>query len=119
MMKPASTERGAVFDLAAAERELRTQDAYARDGHTARTLVREADLRIVLLVMRAGSQIAEHHADETASIHALAGQVRLHLPDHVVELAAGQLLVLEPGLRHDVEAVGDSACLLTLGWQRP
>jgi quercetin dioxygenase-like cupin family protein len=118
MTKPRSTAGGVVFDLAAAERELRQTDAYVREGHAARTLVREPDLRIVLLVMKADGRIAEHRADETASIHALGGHLRLHMPDRVVDLPAGRLLVLERGILHDVEAVLESAFLLTLGWER-
>ena len=117
MSRPELTQRGVVFDLAAIDAEMRHEDAYEREGHTARTLVREDDLRIVLVVMRAGARIAEHRANDTASIHALSGHVRLRLPDNVVDLPAGRLLVLERGLRHDVEAVAESAFLLTLGWQ--
>jgi quercetin dioxygenase-like cupin family protein len=117
MSKPEPINQGAVFDLAAIAAEMRREDAYQRDGHTARTLVREDDIRIVLIVMRAGARIAEHQANETASIHLLSGHVRLRLPDHHAELPAGRLLVLERGLRHDVEAVAESAFLLTLGWQ--
>ena len=117
MSKPESIHQGAVFDLAAIDAEMRREDAYQRDGHTARTLVREDDIRIVLIVMRAGARMAEHRANETASIHTLSGRVRLRLPDHDADLPAGRLLVLERGLRHDVEAVAESAFLLTLGWQ--
>lgn len=106
-----------IFDLAAVDSELRKEDAYQRDGHTARTLVRKPDLRIVLIVMKTGARIAEHHADETACVHAVSGHVRLRLPDQVAQLAAGQLLVIERGLKHDVEAVAESAFLLTLGWR--
>ena len=116
MTKPEPTHQGAVFDLAAIEAEMRSGDAYERDGHTARTLVREPDMRVVLVVMRAGARIAEHQAKDTASVHAIHGHVRLQLPDKVADLTAGRLLVLERGLRHDVEAVTDSAFLLTLGW---
>ena len=35
--------------------------------------------------------------------------------DERVELATGQLLALEPGIPHDVEAIEDSAFLLTIG----
>jgi quercetin dioxygenase-like cupin family protein len=117
MSKPETIVRGAVFDLAAIDAELRREDAYGRDGHTARTLVREGDIRVVLIVMRAGARIAEHRANETASIHALSGHVRLRLPDRDAELLAGRLLVLERGLPHDVEAISESAFLLTLGWK--
>jgi quercetin dioxygenase-like cupin family protein len=109
--------QGTIFDLAAVDSELRREDAYQRDGHTARTLVRKPDLRIVLVVMKAGARIAEHRADETAAVHALSGHVRLRLPDSTADLAAGRMLVLERGLKHDVEAVADSAFLLTLGWR--
>jgi quercetin dioxygenase-like cupin family protein len=117
MSKPEPTHQGAIFDLAAIDAEMRREDAYARVGHTARTLVREEDLRIVLIVMKAGGRMAEHQASDTASIHALSGHVRLRLPEKTVDMPAGRLLVLERGLRHDVEAVAESAFLLTLGWQ--
>lgn len=117
MTRPETIARGAVFDLAAIDAELRREDAYERDGHTARTLVRDGDIRIVLIVMRAGARIAEHRANETASIHALSGRVRLRLSDRDAELFAGSLLVLERDLRHDVEALAESAFLLTLGWR--
>lgn len=117
MTKPELTSRRAVFDLAAAAAEMRRGDAYVREGHTARTLVREPDLRIVLVVMKAGTRIAEHQANDTASVHTVTGHVRLHLPETIADMPAGRLLVLERGLRHDVEALEESAFVLTLGWK--
>lgn len=117
MSRPGPVRQGAVFDLATIDAELRREEAYQREGHTARTMVRDDDMRIVLVVMRAGARIAEHRANDTASIHAVSGHVRLRLPDNTAELPAGHLLVLERGVRHDVEAVTESAFLLTLGWQ--
>ena len=107
--------QGALFDIVDIAREIRAEAAYAHEGHTARTLIREADLRILLVVMRAGSIMKEHRVAETASIHAVTGHVRLHLPDRVADLSTGRLLVLEPGLPHDVEALQESTLLLTLG----
>src|SRR4029077_14945781 len=98
---------------------MRGEEAYPREGHTARALVREHDMRVVLIAMKAGARIAEHTANETVSIQTLSGRLRLQLPrlarqreDRIVELPIGRLLVLERGLAHDVEAVGDSAFLL-------
>jgi quercetin dioxygenase-like cupin family protein len=123
MAGPESTELGVIFDLATVEQELRREEAYAREGHTARTLVRAPDLRVVLIAMKAGSRVAAHTLDETVSIQALGGRLRLQVPrlarpgaDGVLELSAGRVLVLEAGTEHAVEAVGDSAFLLTFGW---
>ena len=114
MTKPSSIMDGAEFDLALAASQLRSVAAYELDGHTARTLVREPAMRVVLIVMKAGAKIAEHHAEETASIHALTGHLRLQLPRRTVDLAPGHVLVLSPQLAHDVEAINDAAFLLTL-----
>lgn len=116
MAKPESPEHGLTFDISAITEELRREDAYEREGQCARTLVRTADLRVVLIAMKSGKRLSEHHASATASVHTLSGYVRLQLPDRSVDLPAGQLLVLGGGLRHDVEAAADSTFLLTLGW---
>jgi quercetin dioxygenase-like cupin family protein len=116
MTKPTPITEGAVFDLAAIDRQLRSEDACWRDGHTARTLVREPALRIVLVVMKAGARIAEHRAQEITSIQAVTGLVRVALIDRSLELAAGSMLVIAPDVRHHVEAVADSGLLLTLAW---
>jgi quercetin dioxygenase-like cupin family protein len=116
MHKPESAEDGISYDLMALERELRVEEQYARSGHMARTLTRASDQRTVLMVMKSGARIAEHQADGTASIQVLAGRVRFGLPSRTVEMTSGELLVLAPGLRHQVEASEDSTLLLTLGW---
>jgi quercetin dioxygenase-like cupin family protein len=116
MTKPTPISEGAVFDLAAIDRELQSDASYLRDGHAARTLVREPAIRIVLVVMKAGARIAEHRAQEVTSIQALTGHVRLVLSDRALDLAGGRVLVVAPDLRHHVEAVADSALLLTLAW---
>ncbi|HLV21624.1 MAG TPA: hypothetical protein VKZ49_12105 [Polyangiaceae bacterium] len=114
--RPEPAARSPIFELADLDQDMRQEDAYARDGHTARTLVREPDLRVVFVTMRAGARLAEHRAKDTAAIHALSGHVRLQLPDGVVDLPAGRLLVLERGVHHDVEAVEESSFLITLAW---
>lgn len=118
MNEPPSPDQGVIFGLASVAEELRGEPAYARDGHTARTLVRTADLRVIVLALQAGTTLSEHHASTTASVQVLSGQVRLQLPDRAVTLAAGELLVLGSGLRHDVRADVESSLLLTLGWPK-
>jgi quercetin dioxygenase-like cupin family protein len=115
MTRP-SIDEGVAFELGALELELRLERAYLESGYTARTLVRETDLRVVLVVMKQGARMAEHTAEETASLQPVSGSLRVHLPEREVTLATGQLLALERGLKHDVLALEESAFLLTLGW---
>ena len=116
MTRP-SIAGGVSFDLASLDGELRKEAAYEASGYTARTLVREPDLRVVLVAMKPGARMLDHQAERTASVQALSGRLRLHLPGRPVDLPAHRLLALEAGLRHDVEALEQSAFLLTIGWR--
>lgn len=114
---PESIEQGAKFTFTSLEQELRAEPQYLQTRHTSRTLVRAGDLRVVLSVLAADGHIAEHQAPGTVSIQVLSGRVRFTLPSGAVELASGELLVLEGGLTHDVLALSDASFLLTLAWK--
>lgn len=117
MAKPDSLVHDAIFDLEAIARDLRGEEAYLANGHTARTLIRVSDLRLVLVAMRAGSEMSEHRANETASVHVLSGKIQLGLPERSVGLGAGHVLTMPKGRRHSVKASEESVFLLTLGWR--
>ena len=125
MPRPDSPEFGVTFDLAQIAREMQGEAEYGHDhGHAARTIVRADDLRVVLIAIRGGARIDEHVAQTTVAIQVASGRVRIRLPrrareheDRFEELSPGRLLALEGGLAHSVEALEDSALLLTLGWR--
>jgi quercetin dioxygenase-like cupin family protein len=58
----------------------------------------------------------EHHADGTLSIVVLKGQLRVSVNGKSHDLPTGTLFTLGHSIRHDVEAKGDSAFLLTISW---
>lgn len=103
------------FDLYSELHQLHEKSNYGGGGPVGRTLVKEPDLRIVLLALPTGGRIEKHHASGPISIHVLEGRLRLRLPEASVELTSGQLLAIEPDIPHDVEATEESAFLLTLG----
>ena len=107
------------FDLQKELQQLRYQESWQREsGRSSKTLAKYPDFRIVLVLMKAGTQMNEHQAEGRVSIHHLLGKIRIHLPDKKVSLSAGQLLVMDCGVLHDVEAVEESAFLLTIAWPR-
>ena len=85
-------------------------------GHMAKTLVRQPTLRVSLMVLRRGSVIREHRADAAITLQTLSGRVALSFDDKKLEFGAGEILAAAPRMCHDVEALEDSAVLLTLSW---
>lgn len=104
------------FDLAGGIESLKREDAWNSAARNAKTIVKYPDLRVVLVVLKAGKRIEGHRADESVSIQVLRGRMRLHLPQQTVDLVEGRLLTLERAIPHDVEALEDTAFLLTLPW---
>ncbi len=86
-------------------------------GRSSETLTKYNEFRIVLVRMKPGSYMSQHRAEGPISIHILQGKIRVHLPeDRIEELDPGELLTLDRCLEHDVEAVEESAFLLTIAW---
>jgi len=103
-------------DLSADIAGLQSEEGWRHGRHTAKTLVKEPGLRIVLIAMPAGTRMGEHRAPGALSIHTLVGEVSLHVLGETIGLPAGRLLALEPHVAHDVEARAESAILLTVAW---
>ena len=86
-------------------------------GRSSETLVKYEEFRIVLVRMKSGSYMSHHRAEGPISIQAIQGKMRVHLPeDRIEDLEPGDLLTLDRCLEHDVEAVEESAFLLTIAW---
>lgn len=68
----------------------------------------------MLIALKAGLRLAQHETAGRAVIHLLQGQLRVRLSGLVKELVPGDLLAIERDVAHEVEAVDDSAFLLTV-----
>jgi quercetin dioxygenase-like cupin family protein len=103
-----------VFDLSAEVNSLHHEAAWQRGDRNARTLVEEPGFRLVLTAAKAGTRIREHRTPARVGIETITGHLRIHLSLQVVELPKGHILVLDREVPHEVEALEESAFLLTL-----
>jgi len=104
------------YPIAEEAAKLRAQMTAQGRAHAAFTLVKDQDVRVILVVMRAGASIHTHLPHESVAIHVLDGSLNVHHSGSAAPAPAGTLLMLGHGLPHDVEAVSDSAFLAYLPW---
>ena len=129
----------ASFNLNEVVNRLQNEAEYRDKGHNALTLVKDYQkhdpswdknknsasaltktpgLRTVIVCLQKGHNLPEHNAPGRFTLTMLQGRIRFILEPQgenvSTELAQGELLVLEEALRHEVQAIEESAFLLTI-----
>ena len=86
-------------------------------GRRSETLLKTPSLRVVLVTMRAGTELHEHVAPGPITVQPLQGRFTLIVEGGEHEIAPGTLVSLAGDTRHAVRAVEDGAFLLTIAWR--
>jgi quercetin dioxygenase-like cupin family protein len=66
--------------------------------------------------MEKGSVLKEHHADGTISVQVLKGAIRFTSQGETHNVQTNSLAALGASIKHEVEALEESAFLLTIAW---
>ena len=103
-----------LIDLRAAAAELAAEAASAPGRHRQKTLIRYGPTTVALFHFTPNSSMPEHVTKGTVTIHVLDGRMTVRTPDGASDLAAGQILVLAPNVKHDLHAPEETRMLLTV-----
>lgn len=80
----------------------------------ATTLIKTENVRVVRMVMAAGTEIPEHEAPGEIIVQCLEGKIEFTAMGKSQELEAGQLLYLAAEKPHAVKCVDAASVLLTI-----
>ena len=103
-----------LFSLADELAKLRGEDHPSRHGHRQITLLHRAPVTQVLFSFEPGGHLDSHSTHGLVTIHVLEGRLNVEAAGSEHELGAGELIVLDPDVPHDVRAVEQAAMLLTV-----
>jgi quercetin dioxygenase-like cupin family protein len=106
------------FDLPAEIDHLRAEQTWTT-GQNAKTLLKYDDFRVVLTALQAKARMPEHKTEGRISVHVLSGHIHVRAAGRTFSLRPGSLLALDHGVPHSVEALEESAFLLTIAWPGP
>jgi quercetin dioxygenase-like cupin family protein len=105
------------FDLPFETARIRAERAYTEEGHSARTLAKYPDLRVVLVAMKPNARMSLHETAERLTLQVILGQARLWLEGAAnTDVGEGAFLAVDAALAHQIECLEECAFLLTLTW---
>lgn len=102
------------FDLKEAASGLIRESPAGEQGHKQQTLYKHGPTTVSLFVFGHLTHLPPHRTKGVVTIHVLDGHLRVTADDQTHDLHAGNLLILAPGVQHDVVARQESRMLLTV-----
>ena len=107
----AGSER--IFDLEAAFAKL-PRESVARHGHMQKTLYRTGPTTTAIFAFEAGGGMEEYTVDGEAILHVLEGRLQVRPSASEYVLTGQQMVLLDPGVSHDLAAIEPTRMLLTV-----
>ena len=102
------------FDVPSLLAQLEREDTWhTRTRHAVTLLEGHHGLRVVLMALHAGTVIPPHQVEGLISVQVIKGRLIFSTSSESVTIGKGQLLTLQAGIRHALEALEESAFLLT------
>ncbi|HVM62691.1 MAG TPA: cupin domain-containing protein [Verrucomicrobiae bacterium] len=102
------------FELEDEIQQLKEDPEWPARQRTAVTLVKEPELSVVLVIAQKGAALREHHTESPVTLQVLSGSVRFVAGDDTRTVARNGFIALDKGIPHEVEALEESAFLLTI-----
>ncbi len=94
--------------------QLKQEKAWKESDRNTITVFKTNGMRIVLIALHKGAEMATHTANGIISVQVLEGQIKFTTGAQTEELNKGQMLTLHENIPHSVLAMEETVFLLTL-----
>jgi quercetin dioxygenase-like cupin family protein len=94
--------------------QIKQESTWKDSDRNSITVFKTNGLRIVLIALHEGAELAKHTANGHISLQVLEGQLKFTTDLQSVELSKGQMLALHERIPHSVLAIKETIFLLTL-----
>ena len=94
--------------------QLKQEAAWKESDRNTITVFKTNGMRIVLIALHKGAEMATHTANGIISVQVLEGQMKFTADPQTVVLSKGQMLTLHELIPHSVLAIEETVFLLTL-----
>jgi quercetin dioxygenase-like cupin family protein len=105
-------------DLRSEIARLKGEPAWADNDRHGSSLVKGDGINVALLVLKKGAKMQEHHTRAPITVQVIEGRINFIANGKTQLATAGMLVALDRAIEHSVEAVEESAIVLTVGGEQ-
>ena len=102
------------FSIAEEIRRLRQEPEWISGARNSVTVVKTANLSIVLTAIKNEATLCGHEVDGPITLQVISGAVKFGVAGEPLNLKAGTVIALDKAIHHDIQALEDSELLLTI-----
>ncbi len=97
---------------------LKGEPAWAGNDRHGSSLVKGDGINVALIVLKKGAKMQEHHTRAPITVHVIEGRINFVANSKTQPVTAGIVVALDRGIEHSIEAVEESALVLTVGGEQ-
>jgi quercetin dioxygenase-like cupin family protein len=105
-------------DVTAEIARLKGEPAWATGDRHGSSLVKGDGINVALMMLKKGAKLQEHHTRAPVTVHVIEGRINFIANGQTHAAARGTIIALDRGIEHSLEAVEESALVLTVGGEQ-
>ena len=105
-------------DIRAEIARLKGEPAWANNDRHGSSLVKGDGINVALLMLKKGAKMQAHHTRAPITVNVIEGRINFVVKDKTQAVTAGMIVALDRGIEHSIEALDESAIVLTVGGEQ-
>jgi quercetin dioxygenase-like cupin family protein len=105
-------------DVRAEIARLKTEPAWTDNDRHGSSLVKGDGINVALMVLKKGAKMQEHHTRAPITVQVIEGKINFVASGKAQVATAGMLIALDRVIEHSVEALEETAIVLTVGGEQ-
>jgi quercetin dioxygenase-like cupin family protein len=105
-------------DIRAEIARLKSEPAWVSGDRHGSSLVKGDGINVALMMLKKGAKLQQHHTRAPITVQVIEGRINFVAKGKTQLVTAGTIVALDRAIEHSVEAVEESALLLTVGGEQ-
>ncbi len=105
-------------DIRAEIARLKGEPAWASGDRHGSSLVKGDGINVALMMLKKGAKLQQHHTRAPITVQVIEGRINFIAKGKTQLVTAGTMVALDRAIEHSVEAVEESALVLTVGGEQ-